>query len=53
LTNPIEGFAILNGWDSLTFYALSQGAQAAAWGVASGLPKECVELWDAFQEKDI
>jgi 4-hydroxy-tetrahydrodipicolinate synthase len=38
------GPTLLNGWDTLTFAALAAGARAVVWGVASILPKECVEL---------
>lgn len=54
LTNPIDGFTAFNGWDTLTFFAMSHGAKACVWGVASVVPKECVELWNAFnKEKDL
>jgi 4-hydroxy-tetrahydrodipicolinate synthase len=39
-----DGPTLLNGWDTLTFAALAAGVEAVVWGVASILPKECVEL---------
>lgn len=54
LTNPSNNFTAFNGWDTLTFFALSHGAQAGVWGVASIIPKECVELYNTFTvEKDL
>src|SRR5919109_1253431 len=38
------GPTLLNGWDTLTFAALSAGVRAVVWGTASILPEECVEL---------
>jgi 4-hydroxy-tetrahydrodipicolinate synthase len=38
------GPTLLNGWDTLTFAALAAGVEAIVWGVASILPRECVEL---------
>ena len=35
---------LLNGYDTLTFNALAAGVRAVVWGVASILPRECVEL---------
>jgi 4-hydroxy-tetrahydrodipicolinate synthase len=35
---------LLNGYDTLTFAALAAGVRAVVWGVASILPRECVEL---------
>jgi 4-hydroxy-tetrahydrodipicolinate synthase len=35
---------LLNGWDTLTFAALAAGVGAVIWGVASILPRQCVEL---------
>lgn len=53
LTNPVEGLTAFCGWDTLTFFALAGGAEAIVWGVASIVPRECVDLWDAFQAKDL
>lgn len=54
LTNPSDKVAAFNGWDTLTFFAMSHGAEAAVWGVASLAPKECVEFWDTFtKEKNL
>ncbi|CAN6675083.1 hypothetical protein TRVA0_084S00364 [Trichomonascus vanleenenianus] len=54
LTNPSGDFIAFNGWDTLTFFAMSHGAQAGVWGVASIVPKECVELWNTLAiEKDL
>jgi 4-hydroxy-tetrahydrodipicolinate synthase len=39
-----DGPALLNGWDTLTFAALAAGVGAVVWGVASIVPKQCVEL---------
>lgn len=39
-----DGPTLLNGWDTLTFAALAAGVEAVVWGVASILPKECLEL---------
>jgi dihydrodipicolinate synthase/N-acetylneuraminate lyase len=38
------GPTLLNGWDTLTFAALAAGVRAVVWGVASILPRQCVEL---------
>jgi len=38
------GATLLNGWDTLTFAALAAGVRAVVWGVASILPRPCVEL---------
>jgi 4-hydroxy-tetrahydrodipicolinate synthase len=38
------GPTLLNGWDTLTFAALAAGVRAVVWGVASILPRPCVEL---------
>ncbi|PVH17122.1 dihydrodipicolinate synthase [Candidozyma duobushaemuli] len=54
LTNPSDDLEPFNGWDTLTFFAMAHGAKASVWGVASVVPKECVELWNTFtKEKDI
>ncbi|CUM51979.1 uncharacterized protein AC631_04320 [Debaryomyces fabryi] len=54
LTNPSDKITAFNGWDTLTFFAMSHGAQAGVWGVASVVPKECVELWNTFtKEKNL
>lgn len=51
LTNPVDNFTAFNGWDTLTYFAMSHGAQAGVWGVASVVPKECVELWNTLAVK--
>jgi 4-hydroxy-tetrahydrodipicolinate synthase len=38
----------LNGFDTLTFAALADGAQAGVWGTASVIPQLCAELYDAL-----
>lgn len=48
LTNPSGKITAFNGWDTLTFFAMAHGAEACVWGVASVVPKECVELWNAL-----
>lgn len=54
LTHPPNHLEPFNGWDTLTFFAMAHGAKASVWGVASVVPKECVELWNTFtKEKDI
>lgn len=54
LTNPPDGLQPFNVWDTLTFFAMSHGARASVWGVASIVPKECVELWNTFtKEKNL
>lgn len=54
LTNHSSKITAFNGWDTLTFLALSHGAQASVWGVASVVPKECVELYNTFtKEKNL
>lgn len=54
LTNPPSNFTAFNGWDTLTFFALSHGARAGVWGVATVIPKECVELYNTFtMEKNL
>lgn len=54
LTNPSDKITVFNGWDTLTFFSMSHGAQAIVWGIASIVPKECVELWNTFsREKNI
>jgi 4-hydroxy-tetrahydrodipicolinate synthase len=37
----------LNGWDTLTFFGLTAGAQAGVWGTASVIPRLCADLYDA------
>ncbi|QOV36874.1 dihydrodipicolinate synthase family protein [Streptomyces ferrugineus] len=37
----------LNGWDTLTFAALANGAKAGVWGTASVIPRLCADLYDA------
>jgi 4-hydroxy-tetrahydrodipicolinate synthase len=39
-----DGPTLLNGYDTQTFAALAAGARAVVWGVASIVPKSCVEL---------
>ena len=54
LTNPPSKLTVFNGWDTFTFLAMSHGAEAGVWGVASLVPKECVEFWNTFSvEKDL
>lgn len=53
LTNPSANIKCFNGYDTLTFFALSHGAEAGIWGVASIVPKECVEFYNTFQEGDL
>lgn len=54
LTNPTDKISVFNGWDTLTFFAMTHGAKAVVWGVASICPKKCVELWNTVTvEKDL
>jgi 4-hydroxy-tetrahydrodipicolinate synthase len=39
-----DGPTLLNGWDTLTFAALTAGVRAVVWGTASIVPESCVEL---------
>lgn len=50
-SNENGSFTLLNGWDTLTFSALALGATAAVWGVATILPREAVELYEALAVK--
>jgi dihydrodipicolinate synthase/N-acetylneuraminate lyase len=51
LTELIQRFSdrvgIMNGWDSLTFYAFLAGSRACVWGAANVIPELAVELFDA------
>jgi 4-hydroxy-tetrahydrodipicolinate synthase len=38
----------LNGYDTLSFYGLAAGAQAAVWGAASVIPRLCADFFDAL-----
>jgi dihydrodipicolinate synthase/N-acetylneuraminate lyase len=40
-----------NGWDTLTFFAIASGAEAAIWGTAGVVPELAVELWQVLAEK--
>ena len=40
-----------NGWDSLTFFGIASGAEAAIWGAAGLVPDQAVELWHVLAEK--
>jgi dihydrodipicolinate synthase/N-acetylneuraminate lyase len=43
-----------NGWDTLTFFGITSGAEASVWGVAGIVPDLTVELWNALAiEKDL
>lgn len=53
LTNPSDNIKCFNGYDTLTFFAFSHGAEAGVWGVASIVPKECVEFYETFQRGDL
>jgi dihydrodipicolinate synthase/N-acetylneuraminate lyase len=54
LTNPSEKLTVFNGWDTLTFFALSHGGQGIVNAVASVVPKECVEFWNTLVvQKDL
>ncbi|EGV66727.1 hypothetical protein PSN45_002649 [Yamadazyma tenuis] len=54
LTNPVDNITIFNGWDTLSFFSMAHGVQANVWGVASIVPKECVEFWNTLTiEKDL
>lgn len=53
LTNPSSNIACFNGYDTMAFSAFALGAEAGIWGVASIIPKECAEFYQAFQEKDL
>ncbi|SGZ51066.1 CIC11C00000001108 [Sungouiella intermedia] len=54
LTNPSPNLQCFNGYDTLTFFAFSHGAQAGVWGVASIVPRECVEFYNTLtQEKNL
>ena len=40
-----------NGWDTLTFFGMASGAEAAVWGAAGVVPELAVELWEVLAEK--
>jgi dihydrodipicolinate synthase/N-acetylneuraminate lyase len=40
-----------NGWDTLTFFGIASGAEAAVWGAAGVVPELAVELWQVLAEK--
>ncbi len=40
-----------NGWDTLTFFGIASGAEAAVWGAAGIVPELAVELWEVLAEK--
>jgi dihydrodipicolinate synthase/N-acetylneuraminate lyase len=40
-----------NGWDTLTFFGIASGAEAAVWGAAGVVPELAVELWEVLAEK--
>ncbi|WP_211902111.1 aldehyde dehydrogenase family protein [Saccharopolyspora erythraea] len=42
-----EVSAALNGWDSLTMSAFAAGSPASVWGLASVLPRQSADLYDA------
>lgn len=46
--NKIKAF---NGWDTLTFFGIASGAEAAVWGAAGIVPELAVELWEVLAEK--
>ncbi|MFP5020784.1 aldehyde dehydrogenase family protein [Pseudonocardia phyllosphaerae] len=46
LQDPDVG-EVLNGWDSLTMSAFAAGARGAVWGLASVLPRQCTDLYEA------
>lgn len=48
LTNQTSDITLFNGFDTLTFFSLTHGAQGVVFAVASLVPKECVELWNTI-----
>jgi 4-hydroxy-tetrahydrodipicolinate synthase len=38
----------LNGWDTLSFYGLALGAEAAVWGTASLIPRLCADFFESL-----
>ena len=40
-----------NGWDTLTFFGIASGAEAAVWGAAGIVPEQAVQLWETLAVK--
>ena len=51
LVNRTDKIKAFNGWDTLTFFGMASGAEAAVWGAAGVVPELAVELWDTLAEK--
>jgi 4-hydroxy-tetrahydrodipicolinate synthase len=53
-TNQPSNITIFNGWDTLTFFSLAHGSTGIVFGVATLVPKECLELWKTMVvDKDL
>lgn len=48
LQNHADDIAALNGWDTLTFASLTAGTEAGVWGLATVLPQQSADLYDAL-----
>ena len=51
LVNRTDKIKAFNGWDTLTFFGMASGAEAAVWGAAGVVPELAAELWDTLAEK--
>ncbi|CDR01592.1 dihydrodipicolinate synthase family protein [Streptomyces iranensis] len=51
LSRYSDRITAFNGWDTLTFYGLAAGAEAAIWGAANFIPELAVQLWEAVAER--
>jgi len=51
LVNRQDQIKAFNGWDTLTFFGLSSGAEASVWGVAGIVPELAVQLWQTVAEQ--
>ncbi|KAA8902927.1 hypothetical protein TRICI_005777 [Trichomonascus ciferrii] len=48
LVNPSSNITPFNGADTLTYSAISQGAQGNVFAVGALVPKECVDFWNSL-----
>lgn len=54
LTSRSESITAFNGWDTLTFLGLALGAKGSVWGVASIVPRQAADLFQAVAvDKDL
>lgn len=51
LASRSDKIKAFNGWDTLTFFGIASGAEAAVWGAAGIVPDQAVELWETLAEK--